>query len=374
MAGDQFQVNADRIDRLVYAAEDEGMQVLEATSLTGDGYTFEPVFIDSPSELNAEILREVPDLPILPSYSLDEYIASPFLPVVAKDEASQRGDNKFLLETPEQWQKMHAFLMKTVPIRNPPQNVIDGLAAAEIAIASEEVQSDPEWLEEWVQFKRKAQRITDGFAMLNTYGDPSDAFTYQPLIETPGDRFTSYRTVVSSAGQILASSLYYSGFTKSDAPIMSKEYSPNNEFAYRNSLTALRDPHSNVFLGSRQFMSNRSTGGRGIVLDPTADSLPRTATDREVLTAHGIDPIAARLPERLRTLSSEIGQKVGPKLGIVLGIDWIQDKDGNFHFLEANVMPQDGAFCDRHGLKPSDDTYLKMFRVAYRSIVEQHGV
>ena len=54
---------------------------------------------------------------------------------------------------------------------------------------------------------------------------------------------------------------------------------------------------------------------------------------------HGINPDTRGIPEPLENHARAVGRELA-KYGIVIaGQDWIQDKEGNFYFLEPNPDP-----------------------------------
>lgn len=271
----------------------------------------------------------------------DEFDQNPHFPVVAKPHLlmgtpwhTTQGDKKFLIETPEQWRRFRAFLMSS-ELPFPP---------------------DSKW---------------EGYqAVSNSARLGKDAFYFQDFVETPSDRYTSVRVMVTATGHILASSLLYSSGRKGEEALLasdSEDYCP----APGEDMTVfLTLPNSPVFLGAKAIFSNRHMGGGGIVLSPTVSSKPASDSEKTILREHGFDSESPILPEELARASSSIAQKFGKKKGLVVGIDWIRGKDGTWHYLETNVQPGVKTYVDANmrGEGNEAEAMLEIYKTALRDI------
>jgi hypothetical protein len=144
------------------------------------------------------------------SVTFKDYLKDPFFASVLKNEYAQRGMDKFLIETPEQLEKVKAFHK------------------------SFEVQFIHDYVESSI---------------------------FQQRIETPSEYNTSLRVLATSAGDVLASSLKYNKPTqvlKSEMGVMDKY---------------LANPKSPFFLKSKSIVSNSAAGGDRIIIDGNPTSV-----------------------------------------------------------------------------------------------------
>lgn len=109
------------------------------------------------------------------------------------------------------------------------------------------------------------------------------------------------------------------------------------------------------------------------MLDPGPHAKAMNAQDRKILATHGIDPDNPSLPAEIARLSTLIGRYLGPKNGVVMGIDWLQDKQGNYYYLETNFGPGPVAYIDAyHGGDAETDLLAASFslqRLALQSMI-----
>jgi hypothetical protein len=366
------QAMATRIEhskRIVDAAQNIGFVVV-SSALAENADTDFVLLSGSAPTVEAghpDVAELSPSIKLLSTLSYEEYASSPFFPVVAKNSNFQVGKHKYLLEDESQWQKMQTFLTCSGPVREiDPQDAEKYEKAKsklrDLDSSSENFKEQLEYVKEWEDY-------------LHNYQFPSsrphtDFLKYQHYIETPGDRYTSYRVLVSASGAVLASALNYSGDLKSEPSLhVTPQDVRSMGMVGDNLFDFLTTPGCLTFLGSKRFQSNRAMGGHGIILDPTPNSVPRTLEDNNVLNDHGLDTSYPQLPPTLKEQSSEIGRKLGPTSDVVLGLDWIQDKDtGSWYLLEANVGPDSGTFADTHGIKQGLDAHLAMYQDALRTL------
>lgn len=146
-----------------------------------------------------------------------------------------------------------------------------------------------------------------------------ERYMVQKFIETPSDRFTTYR-IFTVGDEILCAALTVSKTGKSEW-----ERQDN---------------------GFYSIQSNVGRGGFQIPVSYQDDELPLgfydamlTETESSILQDQGIVLPNVRLPDSLDTLARLVGREL-TKYGMVFaGQDWIQDPQGNIYFLEANPLP-----------------------------------
>lgn len=337
---------------LLVRAEQLGITVVRASVEPDeffDGYIASGKDLDRADE--ESLLRTVvSDIAIPKSVDFEAYDAQPFFPAVAKNHGLNAGMHKYLIEQPEQWAAMRRLLAGD-PVRE--ISVEDQTEYQKVQRDARQVFTDfPEGTPEHESWK---SYLTSWNRYIADYQNPAgsslqDFFEYHQFIETPSDHFTSYRVLTSASGAILASTLYYSDGKKSDFQPRSidgditKMGQPGDD-----AFDFLLHPESLAYVGSRSFQSNKTTGGHGIVLDPTSEAKPRSAHENEILAAHGLSTKHPELPEKIRVTSSTIAKTIGPRLGVVVGIDWIQeDTTGAFHYLETNSGPGALAYADAY--------------------------
>ena len=148
----------------------------------------------------------------------------------------------------------------------------------------------------------------------------------QEFIETPSDRFTSYR-VVAVGDIIVGCVITASGQTKSE--IM-------NGVKAKDFYQIL----ARMF-NTYPIVSNVAAGG--IQIPVSHDSYKQFREleewEKQALMAHNIDPDNLGIPEPLRKLATSAG-RVAAKYGLLIsGQDWLQDRDGRVYFSEVNKYP-----------------------------------
>lgn len=157
-----------------------------------------------------------------------------------------------------------------------------------------------------------------------------DKFRISPFIKTKSDYFNHYRIFTLGSGEILGSVLNYSKNKKND---LEKIISKNSKFD---------DENSDFYLNRKNIASNVSLGGNSIALNPNKNSKTLDNLDKKILSDIGIKN--QKLPEFLSEYASFTAQVFSFYGMYILGQDWIEDKNGNFHCLEVNYMPQTNIF------------------------------
>lgn len=240
-------------------------------------------------------------------------------PVVAKLPGSNRGEDKYLLETLDQKVKFIAWALMYRTVSNLhklPDNraVLDRIfSKVSEGIFSDEFIQNRGWVDDWV---------------------------FEKFIETPGPYATSFRVVVDAFG-----TLYYATVAHSEKPkktvLMPKptiDHPPLIEVDIPGRLFSvlLEHPDSPFYLAPKQFMSNVAQGGQRVSLDQ------RPVTNRvtaQILSDLNIDPSRPELPQPLQSLSQEIG-KAYRRYTTHVGIDFMMDScTQKFLLLEINKGP-----------------------------------
>lgn len=153
--------------------------------------------------------------------------------------------------------------------------------------------------------------------------NPKNYFV-QEFIETPSDRFTSYR-ILTVGGEILGCVINASGQTKENA--MAGKGWPKE---FYQSLASAVSTHPIV--------SNYSAGGVQIEVYPRYYCI-LNERNQQILRDHGIDPDARDIPKPLKELAQLAGRELTKYGMVIAGQDWLQDSKGNFYFLEGNPSP-----------------------------------
>lgn len=133
------------------------------------------------------------------SVSIEEFFEHPFFPVVFKNEATNAGKDKMLIETPEQLEIFKKFYEK---------------------------------------YKNKPG-----------YKEQLECSIFQQLIETPTENKTYMRVLISASGDVLGASLKYSRPVMQERPLQGSMEKH------------LLDPNSEYFINSKQMFNYYSGGG-----------------------------------------------------------------------------------------------------------------
>ncbi|HET6747266.1 MAG TPA: hypothetical protein VFH06_04130 [Candidatus Saccharimonadales bacterium] len=235
--------------------------------------------------------------------------------VIAKPYASDRGDLKYLLESPEQKRRFVAWfiaqsnldtLFKDGDIDDDlVQNLLTQVANGEV---------DQEKLEGWI---------------------------FEEQIITPGTYNTSFRVVVDAFGRV-----HYSQVARSAAP---KGVDADPSITHTTPLPRsmgdmwgadtsilLAHPDSPFYIAPKHITSNISTGGVRLRLNGVSAESPE---DRTALQELGINPDEPRLPVALHDTSSTIGRLSRGEYPFV-GVDYlIDERTGEYVMLEINTGP-----------------------------------
>ena len=301
---DVLKASMLRVKSLEYA-KDLGLRISESYSggliPIGASEKFKP------DEMLKKAREVLPDIMIPETQTYYQYLRNPYFPVLMKFIYAQRGDYKFLIESEDQLEKMKRFF-------NSAELTDDGGG-------------------------RESFNQREGLA---------EDFEAQQFIETPGDRYTSYRVLITGEGKIIASEMYYSE-PKDSMPILQEESKGLGTIWSKSLFDYFVDSGSYSFLGSKAITSNRSRGGNGIVLDSNEYSKSLAMDDAVVLRDHGLDESKPLLPNEIKEQSRALARGFTGRAGLVMGIDWIQESGtGKYYFLEVNPGPGHEALRDTY--------------------------
>lgn len=212
--------------------------------------------------------------------------------------------------------------------------------------------------------------------------DLSRAFEIREWVETPSDRYTSYRTITSPVS-VLAAGLLYSKHSKGDdrrisRALTTEPITERTNMWGRSVLNAFEDPRSPYFLNSRDICSNIERGGGCIPL-MGSNRRELTSVEKSILSAHGIDPARPALPEFVSRSAMHVATHVGRVTALVIGSDHLQDarQHNVSEFLEVNSGPglQTWAECWYGGSRELSDSEAiqHMQSSALQSIVQHRS-
>jgi len=275
--------------------------------------------IDKAGQLRA-LQERLPQIPVPKTVGFNAFKAAPFFPVVVKHISGEAGFFQFLLEQPEQWGIFHKYVQTMSAIES------DGETAS------------PPVREE--------------------------SYLFQCYIETPSDRYTSFRVLTSFDGNILASGLFYSQHRKGEQKLEQRD-----SFTTGEPHDFLCDPKMPTFLDATDHRSNLARGG--VCLPLKQGTL--TAEEQSILQAHNIDPADPRLPETLRGYAEEIARVFGRQWGAVLGMDFIQSKDGKYSYLETNPDGDAELYYRMHSDRFSCkvDAHVGLYAEVFRNLLSR---
>lgn len=249
-----------------------------------------------------------------------EAILASDAPVVVKDPASDRGQNKYLLETREQKIKFIAWAL----LKKQLGELYDSPQRHDI-------------------INRILTQVAEGNfedAFINERGD-IDRWIFEEYIDSPGDYNTSVRVVVDALGTI-----HYAQIARSDAkrgeqlPDASFDFSLLDEHGMLPGLpfsVFLTHPSSPFYLKSKKIVSNIARGGKPLILNGERVEDP---ADRKILEDLGVDPDNPRLPQALAAQASALGKEFRGEYPIVGEDFMLRDNTGVGVLLEVNKTPQ----------------------------------
>ncbi|NTV23378.1 MAG: hypothetical protein HGA85_03310 [Nanoarchaeota archaeon] len=202
-----------------------------------------------------------------------------------------------------------------------------------------------------------------------------DSYDAQEYINTPSNHFTHYRIFTLGDGTIVGAVLGVSGNRKDQ--LVRRAYP--SKYSYEDTLTeefqrmkasipknelflkiwgAPMYDHvlSPLYLGLLDVFSNHSNGGTQIALTPTDQSRAIAPYEKEILVEHRLNPDMPQLPAKLEAMARRVARAFAPHGLLYIGQDWLQDRNGNFYFLEVNSGPGLNIFNTLYNFGRGDET------------------
>lgn len=255
------------------------------------------------------------------------------LPFVLKNMESQGGENKYLIRTPEQLELLRRFYREI--------NLYVRERNARLA--------NEKWGYDFkLEFDEKGhcldRRCIDSINVPDIQKYIRKNVIMQRYIKTPTKYNTSLRVMISSSGDVLASSLKYAEANEEKQV----EYYDLDEF--------LADPESPYYLNSESIVSNTVAGGNSILLDKEN----YTELEREILEAHGIDPDNAGVPGSVLEAVKNVAKNCRREIGAICGLDFIyDDEEKKWKYLEEHEFPMLYSYAEKHGIPyyPNDEDF-----------------
>jgi len=150
-----------------------------------------------------------------------------------------------------------------------------------------------------------------------------DCSIFQQFIKTPTEHKTYMRVLMSASGDVLGASLKYSR-----AGVEVRAASGTFEKYFW-------DKNSEFYLECKGMFNYYSGGG-----DINFGQKRLNYEEREILSAHGIDPDNPCVPEDVLEVSSNIAIKCNKEIGILCGLDFIYNAEENkWYYLEMQAFP-----------------------------------
>ncbi|MDD4187660.1 MAG: hypothetical protein PHX04_02715 [Bacilli bacterium] len=270
------------INKFTDVAKKLGFTIItEMGEYKNDGEIFNLLGNDANEKnLTEEEIINSNDINIPVTLNVDDYLKNIFLPAVFKNITANRGEDKYLIETKEQ-------LNKIISLFNLPES-------KELNLKSEFV----------------VQEYIKSFEGINS----------------------SIRIYTSCTGDILSALFLVSTDTKQKKRIKKYGIDIFNPCEYLN------DPNSPYYLNSKNFISNAAAGGKAIPLNNELNNI--TFDDKILLTLHEIDAESLKLPDKLIEMCKKIANAWKSEKGIILGIDFIYNsQNDNWYYLETNKNP-----------------------------------
>ena len=277
--------------------------------------------INKADQINA-LGETLPSIPQPKTVNFADFQSDPFFPVVVKHISGEAGLFQFLLENERQWRLFEKFV-RTMNAIGP----------------TEEVESMP--IDE-------------------------NLYLFQQFIETPSSHYTSFRTLVSYSGEILASGLFYSRHKKN-----TKKMEHQSILSSGEPHDMLLDPSMPPFLDATDHRSNLAR--EGICLPLKRDI--RRPEQEEILREHGINPENPVLPKDLQGHIQDIARTHGRQWGAMLAIDFIRSsEDGTHYFLEANPDGDTMLYYQMHRERfhSKADAHVALYREVFRDLLREN--
>lgn len=264
-------------------------------------------------------------------YTISEVLTNDRIRIVAKNPFLHEGEQKYLLESPEQKIKFLTWLF----ISRNNNSLLRQMRNADMD-----------------SFTRYVQQMRILFASgipnnhLQVLEEESKKWQFQEYLPGPTDHAVSLRTVCDMHGRTLFASLLINPLqhrqmrliaSPSDETPLQRIFigEDRNTVSTRSASILLTDPRSPLFLDTYSIVSNYAQGSREMVLDgmPTQDLWAR-----DIMLRSGIDPNSSTPPEDLLCVSGRLSIAKRNNWPYC-GIDWIPTVTGKFAFIELNGIP-----------------------------------
>lgn len=207
---------------------------------------------------------------------------------------------------------------------------------------------------------RRFERFCAAFSALEV----CQGWTIREFVETPSNRYTSYRIMMSASGEYFGGLLNYSRIIKNQGEVVCNDRLDECGGVLRIIKQQLENPNSFHYLGARD-----------IRCIPRQDAIPllgerlvRPLTNEEesLLEAHDVDPGRPCVPPAMLANAQAIVRYCGPRLGILQGLDFVQDK-----YLEINSDPGASTYI-KCGFKGDlVQAYRAMYQRALHSLARR---
>ena len=261
----------------------------------------------------------------------------PELPLILKNEETHGGQEKFIISTEEQLQRLKDFYQYSYTgyIEDRKREIREKLNYMGQNIeVDDRGHTNVGWTYPIIDYKKMFHKT----------------MLIQKYINTPTEYNTSLRILFSSLGDVIVASLKYSKPT----------YASQNEKFYGLFDKHLSDPKSRFYLGSKSVVSNTVAGGSSILLGKERYTLE----EQRILIAHGVNPLAPQVPSEIINACKRLANNCSRELGALCGMDFIYDVDEKrWKYLEEHEYPMLYSYCEKQGItydeKARDFYYLQ---------------
>ena len=277
-------------------------------------------------------------------------------PIVAKYKYSNRGKDKFLLQTPEDKIRFLIWELYGSPllyVGNQRGWSRDGIPIVE----NYDTEHSQEKLEIALKFIERQRKTLE--TLVSSNGEPigkkkiSEEFNrngilFQEVIKNISGMNTSYRVLVDAKGEVYYTCLWTSKFAEDDEVkkrrnlLLDSNKNHPWEFVHHAD-SFLYNPNSPLYVKPFRITSNRETD-KEIILTSSTRKLPNySEEEKEILRQLNLNSKNPQLPPEIIDFTKRLAYE-SRKSYPYIGIDFIQDLKGNFYFLEANNGPD---FCPK---------------------------
>lgn len=164
-----------------------------------------------------------------------------------------------------------------------------------------------------------------------------DGIIIEQYIKGPHDHAANFRITTTADGGVVATNLKYS-LQPVGGTLVTAE-------ACGNRLRSLGNPNSRYFIEPKSVTSN-------FFSETDVDTIPlsfssagvsgftaRNQLEADVLEMHNIDPNNPELPLKVENAAVDTARILGPRLGLLVGVDIMLNASGSPYYLEVNNSP-----------------------------------